>query len=73
MLLPNNVRELLEKSGQPWEIVNGAKHYKLIVGGRMATVLPHSPVYAKSNGGGRWRQVLSSIKRTIRKLEQHVD
>lgn len=60
MKLDSKVRQLLDESGLPWEIVNGAKHYKLMVQGRMAAILPH--------GGNsyKWDMVRAAVRRAVR-------
>lgn len=35
------VREALNATGLPWEIINGSKHRKLVIDGRTVAVMSH--------------------------------
>jgi hypothetical protein len=41
MRLDKQVREALEQTGLPWEIVNGGKHAHLRVDGQFVSILPY--------------------------------
>lgn len=40
--VPRIVLEEIERSGLPWRLDVGGRHYKLIVGDRLAGILPYS-------------------------------
>lgn len=40
--VPKIVLTEIERSGLPWRVENGGRHHKLIVGGRLAGILPFS-------------------------------
>jgi hypothetical protein len=67
--LPADVVEALEATGQPWHLQNGKRHVKLIVGGRLASVLSHG----RQAGFGRGRETpntIAQIRRVARALSQ---
>lgn len=41
MRLHPKVREVLDEIGLPWSVEPGTKHDKLLVEGRVVTILPH--------------------------------
>ena len=41
MRLPVQLREALEETGLPWEVVNGGKHHKVKLAGKLVGVYPH--------------------------------
>jgi len=38
--LSDDLKDLLDDSGVEWRVENGGRHMKLIVGGRIAAILP---------------------------------
>lgn len=54
-------KEELDATGVPWEVVNGSKHKKVFVGGRMALVLPNCRDKVSVNPGMK-RRAIRSIK-----------
>jgi hypothetical protein len=38
--IDSRVRKALETCGAPWEIKDGGRHYKIVVNGKLAGVLP---------------------------------
>jgi hypothetical protein len=63
--MPNDLQRLLDESPVPYRIEIGTRHYKLIVGNRMATILPKS----KKARAGTYRahkNVMANVRRAIR-------
>lgn len=40
--IPREIQETLADLDQPWELKQGNRHLKIMVGGRLAGVLPHN-------------------------------
>jgi hypothetical protein len=55
-------REALDATGLPWEVVNGSKHKKVYLGGRLVIVLPNA---RKSVTPSR-----EMYKRTLKNIKQ---
>ena len=70
MMLPHDLRCLLDSSGLPWRIEDGGRHRKVVVADRVVTILPMSNV-ALRRGAGRTRQnSLAFIRAGIRKAKE---
>jgi len=41
MRIPPLIRDALDTSGLPWEIKEGGRHYKIVVGGKCVGILPY--------------------------------
>ena len=41
MKIPPKLEEALHKTGLPWEVEYGTKHYKVNMGGKLVAVFPH--------------------------------
>jgi hypothetical protein len=63
--MPNQseIKQLLSRTGQPWEIRNGKKHNKIILNGVLIAVTPKT---RKLKDGWGHRNVVASIKRGTR-------
>lgn len=60
MNVPKDVLAALEAKGRPWEIVEGGRHQKIKIEGRLVGVLPKK----SNNEGGRARKnVIAQIRR----------
>jgi len=55
-------RDDLDATGLPWEVVNGSKHKKVYVGGRLAIVLPNGRKSVNSNK--------EQHRRTLKNIQQ---
>jgi hypothetical protein len=70
MILPPEVRHVLDACGLPWRIEEGGRHRKVIVDGRFISILPKSNAALRS-GTGRTRQnSLAHIRQGIRKVKE---
>ena len=68
MMLPPDVKEVLDASGLPWRIEEGSRHRKVFVADRLISILPKSNA-ALRRGTGRTRQnSLAHIRQGIRKV-----
>ena len=63
--LPTDLRKTLEAGGVPWRVVNSARHLHLIVGDRLAAILPKNRKFEASPRAGR--NVLATVRRLLRK------
>lgn len=66
MKLPDELREVLDKTGLPWEVEVGKKHNKVKLAGRLVAVYPHGKAQE------RYRRALlntiTQVRRTAREL-----
>ena len=49
----------------PWRIETGGRHYKVIVNGRFATILPKSP-HNRMMMNNKHRNAMAHVRRAIR-------
>lgn len=63
--VPKMVLEELEQSGLPWRLETGGRHYKLIVGERLAGILPFS---GKEQRQERHRRVELNMRACVRRI-----
>jgi len=63
--LPSEIEDLLRASGQPWRVDTGSKHFKVIVGGRLAAILPKSLTRHRVKDRSH-RNAVAQIRRAIR-------
>ena len=65
--LPPDVELLLEASRLPWRLIEGKRHFKLIVGTKFCAILPKGPVKRQTSHPGHAQQnVVAQIRRAIR-------
>lgn len=55
------IRDALEQTGLPWDIINGGKHNKVRLAGHLAGILP------RASGEGDCRSVRNTISQIRRK------
>lgn len=67
--MPNDMRALLSTSDLPWRIDVGGSHFKVIVNGRFATILPKSDRVRMMTNSAH-RNAMASIRRVIREQRQ---
>jgi hypothetical protein len=67
--VPDEARELLDASGLDWTVRSGSRHFKVIIEGRFATIIPHSKPASRVKSRAHMN-MLSHIRRTIRSLQQ---
>jgi hypothetical protein len=65
--LPDPIRDELERSGLPWELRVGGSHWKLFIGGVLATVIGHSPTWG---GPSHIHNTLGAVRRVIRRIKE---
>lgn len=68
--LPDDTVELLNESGLTWQLRPGKKHYKLVVGGRLAQVIPLNPANGSRPKRRNHDAVMTSLRRLIKELQQ---
>lgn len=61
------LRELLDATGLPWEIIPGRRHQKIFIAGRMVTVVSHGKSLQK--GQSDLGQVKSAVRRFVQGLQ----
>ena len=66
MRLPDRLREALEETGLPWEIVEGGKHHKVKLAGRLVAVYPMGK--AKEAEKRSLLNTISQVRRAAREL-----
>lgn len=60
-----DIRPALDAGGVPWELRPGKKHDKVLVAGRLATVLPHGSYQEDRK---RLHNCIAGIKRIVREV-----
>jgi len=69
--LPNDMREMLDASGVDWRIETGTRHFKLVVGGKLAAILPKGKNMRKSAMSDRaHKNALAQVRRAINGASQ---
>lgn len=72
--IPREITDAMEETGLPWSIVMGKRHRKLMLGGRLVTVIP--TYFSKhSVAGGNTRahkNVLANIRRAADRFKQEL-
>ena len=63
--LPEDLRQALASSGLPWRIINGRKHFKVMIGERLAGVLSHGK--RPSHGD---KNMMANVRRIIKEQNQ---
>ena len=63
--VPAKVRELLDASGLPWSLERGGRHWKIMVCGRLAGILPMSKPHSRLNSRCE-KNMIANIRRRIR-------
>ena len=65
MNLPPSLQEELEKTGLPWSIDHGSKHFKIRLAGRLVGVYPHGKAQDK-----HIRSLLNTITQVRRAAQE---
>ena len=60
----------LEASGVPWSMVPGKKHHKLIIAGKLATVIPRG---SKPRRGPATANMATTIRRAVAQAKEARD
>ncbi|HEV8503653.1 MAG TPA: hypothetical protein VGR63_18930 [Casimicrobiaceae bacterium] len=68
MMLPPDLRRLLDGCGLPWRIEEGARHRKVIVDGRFISILPKSNSNLRNGTWRTHRNSMAHIRRGIREV-----
>lgn len=63
--LPQAILDTLERSGLPWRIDGGKRHFRLIVGDKFVAILPQSLDWDGFKGRAD-RNTLAQVRRAIR-------
>ena len=64
--VPPDARELLDESGVEWTVQSGSRHFKLIIDGKFAAIIPHSKPASRVASRAH-RNMLAHIRRAIRR------
>ena len=68
LILPPDLRQLLDGSGLPWRIEEGSRHRKVIVADRTISILPKSDVSLRRGTWRAHRNSIAHIRRGIREV-----
>ena len=60
---------MLKSSGLPWRIETGGRHFKIIVSGKMVTILPFSP-HNRMTVSAKHRNAMGHVRRAIKRQKQ---
>jgi hypothetical protein len=60
---PDDLIALLKGSGLPWRIDNGGKHYKIMLAGHLAAILPRNGGWPE---GRAHKNMIAQIRRALR-------
>ena len=63
--LPEELRQILAASGLPWQITNGRKHFKVMIGDRMVAVLSHGKRLSRADPN-----MMASVRRIIKEQSE---
>lgn len=67
--VPQIVVEEIERSGLPWRVEGGGRHYKLIVADRLAGILPYSGKAQRKESDQRAvLNMRAQVRRVIREV-----
>lgn len=66
MKLPDELREVLDKTGLPWVVEVGKKHNKVKLAGRLVAVYPHGK--AQERYKRALLNTITQVRRTAREL-----
>jgi len=68
--VPQEVTFLLNSSRLPWRIVVGRRHFKIVIQGKLAGILPRSHTRTAHQNGGRAHQnLMAQLRRTIKEAQ----
>ncbi len=70
MMLPPDIRQLLDACGLPWRIEEGGRHRKVIVADHMVSILPKSNVNLRGGSKRTRCNSLAHIRRGIREAKE---
>jgi len=65
MTASKDIEDLLNASGVPWRVDEGTKHLHIVVGGRLAAILPKGRQLRWDKGRGH-KNVVAQVRRAIR-------
>lgn len=66
--LPDDLREFLSTTGLPFHVEMGGHHRKIIVGGRLAGILPITDRTSSLNKRSH-KNVMAQVRRVVRELK----
>lgn len=70
-LIPRIVLAEIEQSGLPWRLETGGRHYKLIVGDRLAGILPFSGKAQRQQSDKRAElNMRAQVRRIIKEMKR---
>jgi hypothetical protein len=64
--LPDRLREALDETGLPWEVVCGGKHHKVKLAGKLVAVYPHGK--AREAEKRSLLNTITQVRRAAREL-----
>lgn len=64
--LPDELRKVLSSSGLPWRIETGTRHFKLIVDGRFAAIIPKGKAARSTSSQRAGKNTVAQVRRVIR-------
>jgi hypothetical protein len=70
MILPPELRQVLDGSGLPWWIEQGGRHRKVIVDGYFVAILPMSNVSLRGGSPRTRKNALAFIRQGIRRVRE---
>jgi hypothetical protein len=70
MILPPDLRQVLDGCGLPWWIEVGGRHRKVIVDGYFVAILPKSNVALRSGTPRTRKNALAFIRQGIRRVQE---
>lgn len=68
MKINGAVRDALEATGLPYELVNGSRHIKIVLAGRLAGILPRRD--AKDPGSRAMKNTVAQIRRIEKEIRE---
>lgn len=70
MRLDPKIKAILDEAGVPWELKHGGIHVKILVGNRLAAILPHK---GKLKDASRAQyNTIAQLHRAIRREKENV-
>jgi hypothetical protein len=64
--LPDELRKVLASSGLPWHIDTGTRHFKLIINGRFAAIIPKGKAARSTSSQRAGKNTVAQVRRVIK-------
>lgn len=63
--IPKNLRDELDSTGLTWALINGGRHYKIKLAGKLVGIYPRSPTRDVDRAA---KNTIAQIRRAVREI-----